>query len=107
MLCVSCGHCCKTMSPINGGYCPLLKEEESPSGTVFFCGDYKNRPQQCRDHDYPAIVCPIGANTLSLINESMIRSRMNDVYSVIGGPFSLSASLLKKQVNGIERRKRH
>jgi hypothetical protein len=29
MLCVSCGFCCKTMSPINGGYCPLLIEKET------------------------------------------------------------------------------
>ena len=79
------------MSPINGGYCPLLKEEETGTGTVFFCGDYKNRPQQCKDHDYPASVCPIGTKTLNLINESMIRNRMSDVYSVVGSPFSLSA----------------
>jgi len=79
------------MSPINGGYCPILEEEETPTGTVFFCGDYKNRPQQCKNHDYPASVCPIGVKTLNLIDESMIRNRMGDVCSVIGNPYSLSA----------------
>ena len=79
------------MSPINGGYCPLLKSEETESGTVFFCSDYKNRPQECRDHDYPAGVCPIGIRTLNLIEMSMIADRMEDVYSVVGSPFSLSS----------------
>ena len=90
MICVSCGHCCKTMSPINGGYCPLLKEEETESGTVYFCSDYKNRPQQCKDHDYPALVCPIGQKTLDLIDSEMVKSRLKDVYSVIGNPFSIN-----------------
>ena len=79
------------MSPINGGYCPLLKEEETETGIVFFCGDYKNRPQRCKDHDYPASVCPIGVKTLNLIADKLISARMQDVYSVIGSPFSLSA----------------
>lgn len=91
MLCVSCGHCCKTMSPINGGYCPLLKEEETDSGTVFFCSDYKNRPKECRDHDYPTTVCPIGVRTLNLISDNLISERVQDVYRVVGSPFSILA----------------
>lgn len=79
------------MSPINGGYCPVLKEEETPSGTVFFCGDYANRPKECKDHDYPASVCPIGAKTLGLINNLLIKNRISDVYSVVGSPFSIPA----------------
>lgn len=86
MVCVSCGHCCKTMSPINGGYCPLLLEEETDSGTVYYCSDYKNRPKQCKDHDYPAQVCPIGVNTLNLITEQLIRKRIQDIYSIVGKP---------------------
>lgn len=82
MICVSCGHCCKTMSPINGGYCPLLVKEED----IYYCSDYENRPKECRDHDYNSRVCPVGVNTLNLINDKMIQDRMEKVWGVIGQP---------------------
>lgn len=83
MECVSCGFCCKTMSPINGGYCPLLLEKDTESGLVYYCSDYKNRPEQCKNHSMPARVCPIGVSTLKLVNDSLIRKRMIDIHNVL------------------------
>ena len=83
MLCVSCGFCCKTMSPINHGYCPLLIKEDSPSGTVYYCSDYENRPQECRNHVFDRPICPIGQTTLNLITEEEILARLHDVQSVM------------------------
>lgn len=83
MVCVSCGHCCKTMSPINYGYCPLLVETPSESGTIYHCSDYANRPKECKDHDYNAAVCPVGIATLNLITDQLIKDRMVEVRSVI------------------------
>lgn len=83
MKCISCGHCCRTMSPINHGRCPLLLETAAETGTVYHCADYENRPQECRDHTYPATVCPVGVSTLNLINSAMIEARILEVNNVL------------------------
>lgn len=33
-----------------------------------FCKIYENRPQECANHDFPMINCPVGANVLGLKN---------------------------------------
>jgi hypothetical protein len=78
------------MSPINGGICPLLLEKETNSGLVYYCSDYKNRPEDCKDHDYPASICPIGVRTLKLIDQKLISDRMADIYSIVGTPFAIN-----------------
>ena len=83
MICVSCGFCCKTMSPINGGYCPLLLEKNSESGIVYFCSDYENRPIQCKNHSMPSNICPVGLSTLNLINDSLIQNRIKDINNAL------------------------
>ena len=83
MVCVSCGHCCRVMSPINHGYCPLLREAESNTGKIYYCSDYENRPKECQDHSYPAKVCPIGISTLKLISNSLVQERVNEVQQVL------------------------
>jgi ferredoxin len=82
MKCLSCGHCCK-MSPINSGYCPLLIEAKGNHGTIYYCSDYENRPIECKNHTYPASICPVGLNTLSLINDSLIKNRLTDISNTI------------------------
>lgn len=82
MKCVSCGHCCKTMSPINHGYCPLLKVD----GDIYTCSDYENRPNECRNHTYPAKVCPVGISTLSLISDALIEKRLGDIRKILDNP---------------------
>ena len=79
MICVSCGSCCKTMSPINGGYCPLLIEKDSPTGKIYLCGDYKNRPEECVKHSFPAPVCPIGADSLGINDQQRLLDRMEAI----------------------------
>lgn len=87
MLCVSCGFCCKTMSPINDGYCPLLLVKGSETGDIYYCSDYKNRPEQCKNHSMPAKVCPIGKETLKLINDNLLNKRINDIHNVLISEF--------------------
>ena len=75
MICISCGFCCKNMSPINGGYCPLLKNE----GDVYYCSDYKNRPIECVNHSTPSNFCNVGIVVLKLKTESAIKERLKKV----------------------------
>ena len=59
MICVRCGECCRTMSPLAEGNedpCPHLNYKDG----VAFCAIYTERPDRCYRHDYPAVVCPIG-----------------------------------------------
>lgn len=86
MLCVSCGFCCRTMSPINGGYCPLLIEKESDTGKIYLCGDYDNRPQECVNHTFPSPICPIGADTLGIKNQQKLDARMKAINDSINEP---------------------
>lgn len=80
MICLSCGFCCKTMSPINYGYCPLLKKD----GDVYFCSDYPNRPNECVNHSVPCTVCTIGKNELDINTENEIKERLMKVKLING-----------------------
>jgi hypothetical protein len=79
MICLSCGFCCKTMSPINGGYCPLLKNE----GDVYYCSDYENRPIECANHTIPTNVCTIGKLELNIKTEEQVKERIIKVRNII------------------------
>lgn len=84
MICVSCGWCCKNMSPINNGYCPLLIEEKSPTGTIYLCSDYENRPEECKKHSVPSYVCTIGQESLGIETQSDLVNRMDAIKEAIG-----------------------
>ena len=80
MICLRCGECCRTMSPLEEetddekiSPCSHLTIEDG----VARCAIYTCRPQQCTDHDYPASVCPIGLDLLrlSLDDIDAIRAR--------------------------------
>ena len=58
MICLQCGDCCLRFDvpEVNkeaGERCQYLTVENK-------CAIYTKRPQICRQHDYPASVCPIG-----------------------------------------------
>ena len=58
MICLHCGSCCRELSPIsNPEPCPRIAVDEMG---MTWCEVYPDRPQQCKDHDYNAVVCPIG-----------------------------------------------
>jgi len=80
MYCLHCGDCCKRMSPISSpDPCPHIVEVDG----LVFCGIYNKRPQQCRDHDFPASKCPQGCMTLDIQNPQQAYDRINHGYAII------------------------
>lgn len=71
------------MSPINGGYCPLLLEENSPSGKVYFCSDYENRPDECVNHKTPGSICAVGKSDLKITTDLELKNRLLDIKKVL------------------------
>ena len=58
MICLHCGSCCRELSPIsNPEPCPHIVVDDMG---LTWCGIYEKRPQACQDHDYNAVVCPVG-----------------------------------------------
>lgn len=60
MICLQCGDCCVRFEipEINkppGVRCQYLNEKNR-------CKIYKDRPEICRNHNYPFSVCPVGQN---------------------------------------------
>jgi hypothetical protein len=77
MYCLHCGDCCLRMSPISAPEpCPKIKQD----GDFFFCGDYKNRPEECAKHDFPSRFCPVGMMKLNLLTPDEVRSRIDTGY---------------------------
>ena len=72
MTCLACGDCCNRMSPFTHGKCPNVVESKP---TVFVCGIYNSRPEECVKHDYPCHVCPVGLNTLGITDPEAMRQR--------------------------------
>jgi Fe-S-cluster containining protein len=79
MICLSCGFCCENMSPLNGGYCSLLKKE----GNINYCSDYINRPIQCVNHSVSSEICVVGKNVLNIKTENEIKERINNIKYVL------------------------
>ena len=68
------------MSPLSAPEpCPHIVER----GTFVFCGVYKRRPEECKKHDFPASVCPIGAEMLNIESLEELRKRIDDGHSII------------------------
>jgi len=83
MLCLSCGFCCKTISPINGSYCPLLVNSKFNSEEIFYCSDYKNRPIECKNHSFCTSVCAIGLSELKLDSDALISIRVENIHKLL------------------------
>ena len=88
MECLACGDCCRRMSPLsrqsdelNPEPCPLLEMH----GNISFCTNYKNRPEECKNHSFPCNVCPIGVDTLKLSSVTEVQWRAYCVYLDRGG----------------------
>jgi hypothetical protein len=77
MLCLRCGECCRTMSPL------MEDPEHEPcwflrmAGDVATCEIYHEtrRPKQCVAHDFPASVCPIGRDVLNIHDADSLAAR--------------------------------
>jgi len=64
------------MSPIvSQGECPLLTKDD----TFYFCNDYENRPEQCRNHKFEGFkICPVGIEKLGLTGPIHISIRIDE-----------------------------
>jgi len=77
MDCLHCGDCCLRMSPISSPLpCPHIIKND----TFYFCKIYKNRPNDCKTHEFPYRFCPIGLDILKLKSLDEIRNRIDDGY---------------------------
>lgn len=80
MMCLHCGDCCRRMSPISApDPCPHIIEVQG----MVFCGIYDSRPQQCKDHDFPASKCPIGVSVLGCRTPQEAIDRINQGHAII------------------------
>jgi hypothetical protein len=62
------------MSPLSQpNPCPFVIECEG----FYFCAEYKNRPDQCKKHEYPFRHCPIGIEKLGLDSTMRIATRID------------------------------
>jgi len=44
----------------------------------YFCGCYKNRPEECKNHTFQSRFCPIGMDILGLDTPDSTRKRIDD-----------------------------
>lgn len=95
MECLYCGDCCLRMSPISDGPCPNLIH----TCDFYFCIDYENRPEQCRNHRFNGFrFCPIGVEKLKLTNSQDVARRINVGYEKI----KLIDGKVRKKLSGRE-----
>lgn len=89
MACLHCGDCCRRMSPLvvdpETTPCPHIVEVQRGLAVFTVCGIYERRPQQCRDHDYPSSVCPIGRQVLGISDQSYLAAREYLAQQVLRG----------------------
>jgi len=75
MNCLHCGDCCLRMSPLSApDPCPNIVRE----GTFYFCGDYEHRPEECVNHTFHAIHCPVGLTVLDISSPDKVRERIDN-----------------------------
>ena len=68
MTCLRCGWCCENLSPfkytenygLSDDGCIYLEYKNY----VAICTIYRIRPDECKNHKFPADVCPIGEKEL-------------------------------------------
>lgn len=78
MICLHCGDCCLRMSPL-GSPCPKLIKH----GNFYFCGDYENRPEDCKTHQFPFPVCAVGVEKLGIYNVEQLHMRIDTGYAML------------------------
>lgn len=78
MICLHCGDCCLRMSPL-GSPCPWLVER----GGFYFCNNYEGRPKECRNHQCPFSICPVGIEKLSIHNSEQLHRRIDTGYAML------------------------
>ena len=89
MDCLHCGDCCERMSPLTADDVPCPRIVSVPDLTrgdkapLVFCGCYEQRPQQCRDHAFPASKCPIGLDVLAILSPSEAHLRIDEGYRIL------------------------
>ena len=66
------------MSPLTGSEnlpCPHLVEQDD----MKICDTYNQRPEQCRNHEFPAKFCPVGMDVLGISrDDAAARVQTND-----------------------------
>jgi hypothetical protein len=88
MECLACGDCCRRMSPLSPDTDGLNREPCKHlefDGDVAICRCYESRPQECRDHCFPAHICPIGMSELGLTTLEDAEARAYHVFVLHGG----------------------
>ena len=87
MHCLSCGHCCRCMSPLSDGEepCPHLVQYPDPNQPepIYLCGTYATRPPRCRAHSLPASICPVGADVLGYHCADQCHQREDRAWQII------------------------
>ena len=82
MYCLHCGDCCLRMSPL---YAPEPCQHIVRHENFIFCKIYDKRPVECKKHDFPYHICPIGMEKLNLQNMDAVRKRIDDGYEITKG----------------------
>ena len=75
MDCLYCGDCCLRMSPKSQ---PLPCHDIIQKGTFYFCGCYLERPDECKNHEFPMRFCPIGMEKLNIHDLNGLRQRIDE-----------------------------
>lgn len=80
MYCLSCGDCCRRMSPLSApDPCPHLEQ----IGDIYLCAIYERRPEVCANHRFPAHICPIGTDVLKITDIEQVRRRVDAAWELI------------------------
>ncbi len=84
MNCIHCGDCCRRMSPIDQpNQCRHIVEITSDGEKYYFCEIYKDRPDQCKNHQFYSLKCPIGMSVLKIQSAEEANKRINKGYAII------------------------
>ncbi len=78
MNCLHCGDCCKRMNPFNDF--SICRHLAVFKGGYFLCQIYENRPEECKNHEFPHTHCPLGIDVLKITDPDQIRERIDKGY---------------------------
>ncbi len=68
------------MSPIsNPDPCPHIIQ----NGDFYFCGIYESRPDECKNHDFPSRICPVGLEKLGRLDAQQAAQRIDKGYAIL------------------------
>ena len=78
LVCLHCGDCCLRMSPFGSPCQKLIRH-----GNFYFCSIYDCRPKECRNHEHPFPVCPIGAEKIGINDCEELRKRIDTGHAML------------------------